>query len=133
MTLAKSDHDAILLGAWGHRTLLIERPEADSRTMAESIPPSAQKVLAAIGVLTAIEDAGFLPWLGNIVWWGQDEARAESFAPGQSGYLVARRAFDRRLRGLAAFLTNLRPTRTRRFDPSGHSGVGGRTTAVHVR
>jgi FADH2-dependent halogenase len=115
VTLAKTDHDAIIVGAgpagcatarllaaWGHRTLVLERPEADYRTMAESIPPSAQKVLAALGVLTAIEDAGFLPWLGNIVWWGQDEARAESFAPGQSGYLVARRAFDRRMRGLAA-------------------------------
>jgi flavin-dependent dehydrogenase len=115
VTLANTDYDAIIIGAgpagcaaarllaaWGHRTLLIERPEADHRTMAESIPPSAQKVLAALGVLTSIEDAGFLPWLGNMVWWGRDDPRAETFAPGQSGYLVARRAFDRRLRGLAA-------------------------------
>jgi flavin-dependent dehydrogenase len=93
---------ARLLAAWGHRTLLVERPEADSRTLAESIPPSAQRVLAALGILTSIEDAGFLPWLGNTVWWGEAGPRTESFAPGQSGYLVARRAFDRRLRGLAA-------------------------------
>lgn len=115
MTLAATTHDVIVIGAgpagcaaarllaaWGHRTLLVERPEADSRTLAESIPPSAQKVLAALGILTSIEDAGFLPWLGNTVWWGDAEARTELFAPGQSGYLVSRRAFDRRLRGLAA-------------------------------
>src|SRR5262245_17724430 len=92
---------ARLLGAWGHRVLLVDRPETDTRTLAESIPPSAQRVLAALGMLTAIEDAGFLPWLGNVVWWGDLEPRLETFAPGQAGYLVSRRMFDRRLRNLA--------------------------------
>jgi flavin-dependent dehydrogenase len=93
---------ARLLAAWGHRTLLVHRPEPDNRTLAESIPPSAQRVLATLGMLTSIEDAGFLPWLGNMVWWANAECRIESFAPGQSGYLVARRFFDQRLRALAA-------------------------------
>jgi flavin-dependent dehydrogenase len=92
---------ARLLAAWGHRVVLIDRPEAEMRTLAESIPPSAQRVLAALGMLTSIEDAGFLPWQSNVIWWGEDEPRTESFAPGQAGYLVSRRAFDRRLRNLA--------------------------------
>ena len=90
-----------LLAAWGHRIVLIDRPEAETRTLAESIPPSAQRVLAALGMLTSIEDAGFLPWRSNVVWWGDRESRTETFAPGQAGYLVSRRAFDRRLRSLA--------------------------------
>ena len=93
---------ARLLASWGHRTLLLHRPEPDNRTLAESIPPSAQRVLATLGVLTSMEDAGFLPWLGNMVWWANADCRIESFLPGQSGYLVDRRAFDRRLRRLAA-------------------------------
>jgi flavin-dependent dehydrogenase len=93
---------ARLLASCGHRTLLVHRPDAGSRTLAESIPPSAQRVLATLGMLTSIEDAGFLPWLGNMVWWANADCRVESFAPGQSGYLVARGAFDQRLRGLAA-------------------------------
>jgi flavin-dependent dehydrogenase len=139
VTLATPTHDVIIIGAgpagcatarllaaWGHRTLLVERPEADSRSLAESIPPSAQKVLAALGILTSIEDAGFLPWLGNTVWWGDAAARTESFAPGQSGYLVARRAFDRRLRGLAAEAGAevregvVRDVRLRSVDTSAH-------------
>ena len=93
---------ARLLASWGHRTLLLHRPEPDNRTLAESIPPSAQRVLATLGVLTSMEDAGFLPWLGNMVWWASADCRIESFMPGQSGYLVDRRTFDRRLRRLAA-------------------------------
>ncbi|HEX7779505.1 MAG TPA: tryptophan 7-halogenase [Vicinamibacterales bacterium] len=37
-----------------------------------------------------------------MVWWANADCRIESFLPGQSGYLVDRRAFDRRLRRLAA-------------------------------
>ena len=112
--MPSSDFDAVLIGAgpagcaaarllsaWGHRVLLVDRPEADARTLAESIPPSAQRVLAALGMLTSMEDAGFLPWRSNVVWWGDQEPRTESFAPGQAGYLVSRRAFDRRLQSLA--------------------------------
>ena len=115
MTLSGNEYDAVIIGAgpagcaaarllaaWGHRTLLVARPESGSHTLAESIPPSAQKVLAALGMLTSLEDAGFLPWLGNTVWWGDEKPRAESFAPGQAGYLVSRTMLDRRLLELAA-------------------------------
>jgi flavin-dependent dehydrogenase len=127
------DYDAIIIGAgpagcaaarllasWGHRTLLLHRPAPDSRTLAESIPPSAQRVFATLGMLTSIEDAGFLPWLGNMVWWANAECRIESFAPGQSGYLVARHAFDQRLRGLAAE-SGAQMRTVRRTVPEGQS------------
>jgi flavin-dependent dehydrogenase len=80
---------ARLLAAWGHRVIVVDRPRKDERTLAESIPPSAKKVLSALGMLTAIEDAGFLP-------------RVESFPPGVAGFQVVRRDFDARLRALAA-------------------------------
>ena len=97
---------ARLLAAWGHRVIVVDRPRKDERTLAESIPPSAKKVLSALGMLTAIEDAGFLPWQGNAVWWspGSDAGgpRVESFPPGVAGFQVVRRDFDARLRALAA-------------------------------
>ncbi|HKW03324.1 MAG TPA: tryptophan 7-halogenase [Vicinamibacterales bacterium] len=92
---------ARLLAAWTHRVLLVDRPGGQSRLLAESIPPSTQKVLAAIGALQAIEDAGFTPWRGNTVWWGDDSPRVETFPPGAAGYQVDRARFDALLRRLA--------------------------------
>lgn len=93
---------ARLLAAWGHRVLVVDRLVGDAGRLAESIPPSADKLLAAIGALAAIADAGFLPWRGNTVWWAGEPPRAETFPPGVAGYQVVRRDFDRRLRDLAA-------------------------------
>jgi flavin-dependent dehydrogenase len=81
--------------------LLIDRPSDDRRALAESIPPSTDRVLAALGLLTSVQDAHFFPWRGNVVWWGSEAARVEPFAGGASGYQVVRSAFDRRLRDLA--------------------------------
>jgi flavin-dependent dehydrogenase len=93
---------ARLLAAWKHRVLLVDRPGGQSRTLAESIPPSAQKTLATLGMLAAVEDAHFIPWRGNTVWWADAPPRVESFAPGTAGYQVVRRRFDDMLRELAA-------------------------------
>jgi len=92
---------ARLLAAWSHRVLLVDRPGGQSRLLAESIPPSAQKILAALGLLQAIEDAGFTLWRGNTVWWGEDSPRIETFPPGAAGYQVERRRLDDLLRRLA--------------------------------
>ncbi len=92
---------ARLLAAWGHRVLLIDKPGGQSRTLAESIPPSAQKILATMGLLAAVEDAGFVPWRGNTVWWAGAPPRVEPFAAGTTGYQVARGRFDDLLRALA--------------------------------
>ena len=97
---------ARLLAAWGHRVLVVDRPARDERSLAESIPPSAKKVLAALGMLSSLEDAGLLPWPGNVVWWSLDSdatgPRVEAFPAGVSGFQVLRRDFDARLRALAA-------------------------------
>ena len=58
---------ARLLAAWGHRVLVVDRGAGDARSLAESIPPSAQKLLAALGMLPAIEDAGLWPWRGGTI------------------------------------------------------------------
>lgn len=76
-----------LLSAWGHSVRLITRPAADHR-LAVSIPPSCAKLFDAIGVTTAIERAGFVRSTGNTVWWGQQEARIETFADGALGWQV---------------------------------------------
>ena len=113
---------ARLLASWGYRVLVVDRSDGESCRLAESIPPSAQRVLAAIGALPAIEDAGFLPWRGNIVWWGDDSPRVETFPPGVAGYQVARGAFDRRLRDLAiAAGAELRAATVREVDMAGAS------------
>lgn len=76
-----------LLAAWGHAVRLITRPAADHR-LAVSIPPSCAKLFDAIGVTAAIERAGFIRSTGNTVWWGQQEARVETFADGALGWQV---------------------------------------------
>ena len=81
--------------------LIVDRPRGDRRALAESIPPSADKVLAELGMLTAVQDARFHPWRGNTVWWGAGEPRVETFPAGVAGYQVDRARFDDLLRDLA--------------------------------
>jgi flavin-dependent dehydrogenase len=92
---------ATLLAAWGHDVLLIDRAGGGAARLAESIPPSADKVLRAIGVLGAVSDAGFQRWRGNTVWWADEAARVETFADEAAGYQVMRADFDRLLRAQA--------------------------------
>jgi len=92
---------ARLLAFWGHAVVLVDRPGSDAGRIAESIPPSANKVLRAIGAIDDIQSAGFLPWRGNTVWWAGEPARIETFPDDTPGYQVLRSDFDRRLRDLA--------------------------------
>jgi len=93
---------ATLLAGWGHRVAIVERPAAARHPVAESIPPSAKKTLSAVGLLNAVDAAGFQSWTGNTVWWADAEPRVETFAPGEFGYQVERGRFDALLRGVAA-------------------------------
>jgi flavin-dependent dehydrogenase len=83
---------ARLLGAWGHSVALLARPAGPRPPLAESLPPSTRKVLAAVGVLGSVEEAGFLATTGNTSWWGSAEPRVEVFAggPGAHGWQVLR-------------------------------------------
>ena len=84
---------AKLLSDWGHRVRLITRPAADSR-LAVSVPPSCQKLFAAIGIADAVDRAGFVRATGNTVWWGQPEPRVEMFAGGSRGWQVSSQALE---------------------------------------
>ena len=89
---------AKMLASFGHRVLLVDRPSTGRHSLAESIPPSAHRVLVELGMKDAVDAAGFHPWLGNTVWWGSDEPRVELFASGDVGYQVERDRFDAVLR-----------------------------------
>ena len=92
-----------LLCAWGHSVLLLDTPIPASRGLAESLPPSTQKLLAQIGVLGAVERAGFFRATGNTAWWASGDRRVEPFGTARQamGYQVHRPAFDRVLRECA--------------------------------
>ena len=95
---------ARLLALWGHSVLVLARASDPARGAAESIPPSTRKLLATIGVLDAIEAAGFLRATGNTVWWGAREGHIEAFGGSGDapGYQVYRPELDRRLLARAA-------------------------------
>src|SRR5262245_4947562 len=88
-----------LLAAWGHSVLILARPIETARGLAESLPPSSRKLLAAIGVLDAVEAAGCCRTTGNTMWWGTGDRRVAEFpAAGASGFQVFRPDLDRLLR-----------------------------------
>ena len=75
-----------LLARWGLEVVVVERllggggvrtaPAAPS--LAESLPPSTRKVLAATGLLGVVEAGGFQPNGGNTALWG-GEGRRDDF------------------------------------------------------
>jgi flavin-dependent dehydrogenase len=92
---------ARLLSRWGHRVLLLCRSEPSRPSLAESLPPSTQKLLAQVEVLDAIDSAGFYRSTGNTVWWESTDPRIEPFPRGATGYQVQRERFDGVLVSLA--------------------------------
>ncbi len=91
-----------LLASRGHRVVIVARSRQPDRGLAESIPPSARKLLQTIGVLDAVDQAGFVRNRGNVVWWGSDEPRSEGFDEAmQPGFQVYRPHFDALLLDLA--------------------------------
>src|SRR5438067_252001 len=85
-----------LLASWGRSVVMLTRTPA-RESMAESLPPSAAKLLDRVGVLGAVENAGFLRATGNTVRWGATETRVELFPGGALGYQLQRELFDRLL------------------------------------
>ena len=92
---------AIVLAEAGHDVLLVDRPAGARRALAESIPPSANRLLVELGTDRAVAAAGFQPWTGNTVWWAGAPPRVETFAPEARGYQVERARFDSVLRDVA--------------------------------
>ena len=95
-----------LLARWGLKVVVVERvlggglAGPDEESLAESLPPSTRKVLAATGLLGVVEAGGFQPNGGNTALWG-GEGRRDGFAGGATGFHVLRSRFDGLLREAA--------------------------------
>jgi flavin-dependent dehydrogenase len=94
---------ARLLALRGHSVMVLARPVHREQGLAESLPPSSRKVLAAVGALEFLESSETFRNTGNVVWWGGTEERVEQFGDGQGvrGYQVWRPDFDRLVARLA--------------------------------
>ena len=92
---------ATLLARRSHEVALVEPSETPAGSLAQSVPPSANKLLAEIGILEAVQSAGFRPNYGNSVWWAGQPGRHEFFSEGLEGYHVERRNFEDVLVGAA--------------------------------
>lgn len=92
---------ATVLAEAGHSVLLIDRPASARHALAESIPPSARRLLTELGMDHAVDAAGFQAWQGNTVWWAGQPARVETFGADAAGMQVERDRFDAVLRDVA--------------------------------
>lgn len=86
---------ARLLASWGHRVVVLARPDDPARALANSLPPSTLKLLHQTGIADLVDRVGFRT-TGNTVWWGERDGHAESFSPDGSawGYQVDRAHLD---------------------------------------
>ncbi|MEQ1693650.1 MAG: FAD-dependent monooxygenase, partial [Gemmatimonas sp.] len=112
---------ARLLALCGHRTLLLTRPPRGP-SLAESLTPSCGKLLDRIGVLDAINRAGFVRSTGHTVQWGNTDARVEWFGSGERGWQLLSGELDRVLLREAqqAGATVHRHANVRRVAPDVH-------------
>ena len=91
---------ARLLATCGRDVLLLPGTVGRRPALAESLPPSCRKLLAALGVLDDVAAAGFVESRGNTVAWGGGALRAEPFTDA-FGWQVVRCRFDDLLRRCA--------------------------------
>lgn len=84
---------SLLLARWGHRVVLLTRP-APGPPLAESLTPSAARLLDRLGVLPAMDGARFVRSTGHTVRWGATPARVEPFAGTARGWQVRRDHLD---------------------------------------
>ena len=115
---------ARLLASWGYSVLLVTRPFAPLRSLANSLPPSTRKLLEQVGIADLVEEVGFRT-TGNTVWWDGEE-RVEPFAGDASsiGYQIDRARLDPRLLDAAAqsgvrIASDARVSSVRRDDTTG--------------
>jgi flavin-dependent dehydrogenase len=92
---------AILLARRGHRVGLVRPLSPPASALAESIPPSARRVLEELGALEAVEAVGFHPNRGNSVWWADRPLRREAFTDEAMGFHTDRGSLEDVLSGVA--------------------------------
>ena len=85
---------AILLARRSHRVALVRPSRTPAGPLAESVPPSARRVLDEIGALPVLEGAGLHPNRGNSVWWADHEPRHEVFADDAAGFHTDRQTLE---------------------------------------
>jgi flavin-dependent dehydrogenase len=90
---------ARMLASMGHSVVVLSRGAA-REPMAESLPPSAGKLLERVGLKDAVDTAGFVRSTGNSVRWG-GSIRPEAFGNDALGWQVRRDRFDEALLGEA--------------------------------
>ncbi|HTM33404.1 MAG TPA: tryptophan 7-halogenase [Vicinamibacterales bacterium] len=94
---------ARLLALWGHEVRLAAKPHVPGTTgLAESLTPSCGKFFDLLGIREAIDAAGFVPTMGNTVWWGSNATRVEPFANGVWGWQVTAPRLENVMRTAAA-------------------------------
>jgi flavin-dependent dehydrogenase len=86
---------ATLLARRSHEVVLVRPASPPAGQLAESVPPSARRLLSELGVLDAVEAAGFYANTGNTVWWANAEARGERFGGNDPGFHVDRVGLER--------------------------------------
>jgi len=69
--------------------------------LAESLPPSCDRLLETVGVRAVVDGAEFVRSTGNTVWWGARPLSVEYFPGGRLGHQVLRSRFDAVLRQAA--------------------------------
>ena len=86
---------ATLLARRSHEVVLVSPASHPAGKLAESIPPSARRLLSELEVLEAVEAAGFYANTGNTVWWADADARGERFGTKEPGFHVDRVGLER--------------------------------------
>jgi FAD-dependent halogenase len=85
---------ATLLAARGHDVGLLHLNRPPAAALAESIPPSARRILDELGLLATLDGAGFHANRGNVAWWAGAPARREDFTGDQPGFHTDRGALE---------------------------------------
>jgi FAD-dependent halogenase len=85
---------ATLLARRGHRVALVRPTCPPAGAIAESVPPSARRILDELGFLGAVEAAGFHANRGNSVWWAGEAVRRERFEADEIGFHVDRSGLE---------------------------------------
>lgn len=92
---------AILLARRAHRVSMVRPDPPPAGALAESIPPSARRVLDELGALEPLAGAGLHPNRGNTVWWARRPARQEDFSADAGGFHTDRASLEEVLAGVA--------------------------------
>lgn len=92
---------ASVLARRAHRVALVRPASPPAGPLAESIPPSAGRLLDEVGARDALDRGSFHRNTGNTVWWAGEDVRTEAFPEGRQGWHVDRAGLERALAGAA--------------------------------